>query len=50
MLGQSAAVRQSYVEEVLERGGSDEVEQAWMLLQPDAVRRSYVEDVLGVEP
>jgi hypothetical protein len=50
MLGQSAAVRQSYVEDVLERGGSDELEQAWMLLQPDAVRRSYVAEVLGVEP
>jgi hypothetical protein len=50
MLGQSAEVRQSYVENVLERGGSPEVEQAWMLLQPEAVRRSYVEKVLGVKP
>jgi hypothetical protein len=50
MLTQSADVRRSYVENVLDRGGSDELEQAWMLLQPDAVRRSYVEEVLGVEP
>jgi hypothetical protein len=50
MLLQSAAVRQSYVEKVLGRGGSDDLEQAWMLLQPEEVRRSYVEEVLGVEP
>jgi hypothetical protein len=49
MLGQSADVRRSYVEEVLERGATDELEQAWMLLQPEAVRRSYVEEVLGVD-
>jgi hypothetical protein len=49
MLTQSADVRRSYVEEVLERGASDELEQAWMLLQPEAVRRSYVEEVLGVD-
>jgi hypothetical protein len=49
MLTQSADVRRSYVEQVLERGASDELEQAWMLLQPEAVRRSYVEEVLGVD-
>jgi hypothetical protein len=49
MLCQSADVRRSYVENVLERGGSDDVEQAWMLLQPEDVRRSYVDEVLGVD-
>jgi hypothetical protein len=48
MLLQSLDVRRSYVRDVLERGGSDEVEQAWMLLQPEEVRRSYVEEVLGL--
>jgi hypothetical protein len=46
MLLQDAAVRRSYVREVLEQGGNEE---AWMLLQPDDVRRSYVAEVLGVE-
>jgi hypothetical protein len=50
MLRQSAAVRRSYVREVLERGGGDDREQAWMLMQPEAVRRTYVRDVLGIEP
>jgi hypothetical protein len=48
MLLQSLDVRRSYVRDVLERGGSGEVEQAWMLLQPEEVRRSYVEEVLGL--
>ncbi|MEA2493384.1 MAG: hypothetical protein QOJ29_1295 [Thermoleophilaceae bacterium] len=46
MLRQPLGVRQSFVREVLEKGGNEE---AWMLLQPDEVRRSYVSDVLGVE-
>jgi hypothetical protein len=50
MLLQSLDVRRSYVRNVLERGGSDKVEQAWMLLQPEVVRRSYIEEVLGLEP
>ena len=49
MLLQSAETRRSYVREVLERGGSEEVEQAWMLHQPDHVRHSFVAEVLGVE-
>jgi hypothetical protein len=44
MLVQPGEVRQSFVSEVLEKGGSEE---AWLLLQPDEVRRSYVADVLG---
>ena len=44
MLVQPGEVRQSFVREVLEKGGSEE---AWLLLQPDEVRRSYVAEVLG---
>jgi hypothetical protein len=44
MLVQPDEVRQSFVREVLETGGSEE---AWLLLQPDGVRRSYVAEVLG---
>jgi hypothetical protein len=47
MLCQSAAVRRSFVREVLERGRNEE---AWMLLQPEDVRRSYVAEVLEAEP
>ena len=44
MLRQSAAVRRSFVREVLEKGRNEE---AWMLHQPDHVRHSYVAEVLG---
>lgn len=44
MLRQAAAVRRSYVRDVLENGINEE---AWMLRQPDDVRESYVRDVLG---
>ena len=49
MLTQSMEVRRSYVTNVLEGGGSKELEQAWMLHQPDEVRHSYAEYVLGVD-
>jgi hypothetical protein len=49
MLTQSLEVRASYVRNVLERGGSEELEQAWMLHQPDEVRHSFTEHVLGVD-
>ena len=49
MLRQPLEVRRSYVREVLDRGGSDAHEQAWMLRQPDAVRYAYIDEVLGVE-
>jgi hypothetical protein len=49
MLRQSAEVRRSYVQDVVERGGAHEIEQAWMLLQSEDVRQSYVEEVLGVD-
>jgi hypothetical protein len=48
MLMQEIEVRRSYVQDVLECGASDEVEQAWMLRQPDHVRESFVAEVLGV--
>ena len=46
MLLQPDEVRRSFVREVMEKGGSEEV---WMLLQPDDVRRSYVTEVLRHE-
>ena len=46
LLRQPLEVRRSYVRDVLDRGGSDDVEQAWMLRQPDEVRHSYIEEVL----
>jgi hypothetical protein len=46
MLRQDKSVRQSYVREVLERGGDDKLAEIWMLRQPDKVRKSYISDVL----
>jgi DNA-binding TFAR19-related protein (PDSD5 family) len=46
MLRQSQATRQSYVREVLDRGGDERLAEIWMLRQPQAVRESYIKDVL----
>jgi hypothetical protein len=47
MLRQSKAVRASYVREVIDVPGDEELlVQIWMLKQPEAVRESYVRDVL----
>ena len=46
MLEQSTAVRQSYVREVLERGGDERLAEIWMLSQSDTVRKSYVREIL----
>jgi hypothetical protein len=47
MLRQSKGVRTSYVREVLDQGGDDELlAQIWMMRQPDDVRESYVTEVL----
>jgi hypothetical protein len=46
MLRQSQRTRQSYVREVIDRGGDERLAEIWMLRQPDAVRESYVRDVL----
>jgi hypothetical protein len=46
MLRQSHAVRESYVCDVLDRGGDARLTEIWMLRQPNAVRESYVAEVL----
>ncbi len=52
MLRQPPATRQSYVEEVLDRGGDERLAEIWMLRQPAQVRESYIKDVLepGLPP
>jgi hypothetical protein len=46
MLHQERAVRESFVREVLDRGGDERLAEIWMLRQSDAVRESYVREVL----
>jgi hypothetical protein len=46
MLGQSKAVRASYVREVLDRGGDERLAEIWILRQPNDVRESYIAEVL----
>jgi hypothetical protein len=46
MLRQPRRVRDSYVREVIDRGGDELLAEIWMLRQPDAVRQSYIEEVL----
>ncbi len=46
MLRQSREVRESYVREVLDRGGDERLAEIWMLGQPDEVRASFVREVL----
>jgi hypothetical protein len=46
MLHQPRAVRDSFVREVLNRGGDERLAEVWMLRQADAVRESYVREVL----
>ena len=46
MLRQSKATRDSYVREVLDRGGHDVLVEIWMLRQPEPVRESYIHQVL----
>jgi hypothetical protein len=46
MLRQGRAVRDSYVREVLDRGGDERLAEIWMLRQADEVRESYVREVL----
>jgi hypothetical protein len=46
MLRQPESVRESYVREVLDRGGDERLTEIWMLRQPEAVRESYIESVL----
>lgn len=46
MLCQTDAVRQSYVTEVLDKGGDERLAEIWMLRQPENVRESYIKQVL----
>ena len=46
MLAQDRAVRESYVREVIDRGGHELLAESWMLRQPDHVRESYVKEIL----
>ena len=46
MLAQPKAVRESYVREVLDRGGDERLAAIWMLRQSDAVRESYIAEIL----
>jgi hypothetical protein len=51
ILRQPRAIRQSFVAEVITRGGGDPIAQErWMLMQDDGVRHSYVRDVLDTAP
>ena len=46
MLRQDKPARESYVREVIEKGGDERLAEIWMLGQPDKVRKSYIRDVL----
>jgi hypothetical protein len=47
MLRQAKSVRASYVRDVIDRSGDEELlAQIWMLRQDDAVRASYLREVL----
>ena len=46
ILRQPRAVRESYVREVIDRGGDERLAEIWMLRQPQAVRESYVKEIL----
>ena len=46
MLGQPRAVRDSYVREVIDRGGDERLAEIWMLRQPQEVRESYIREIL----
>jgi hypothetical protein len=46
LLRRSRAVRRSFVDHVIDRGGGTAAQRRWMLEQDDAVRGSYVADVL----
>ena len=47
MLRQSKRVRASYVRNVIDAGGDDQLRaEIWMLQQSDEVRESYVREVL----
>ena len=47
LLCRPRAVRRSFVEHVIDGGGSVAAQRRWMLDQDDAVRESYVQQVLA---
>jgi hypothetical protein len=46
MLRRPRSVRRSFVEQVIDRGGTAGAQRGWMLRQDDDVRESYVAEVL----
>jgi hypothetical protein len=46
MLRQRPETRDSYVRDVLDKGGDDRLAEIWMLRQPQEVRESYIAEVL----
>ena len=46
MLSQPDDVRESYLREVLDRGGDERLAEIWMLRQRDEVRESYIREIL----
>jgi hypothetical protein len=46
LLRRPRSVRRSFVDQVIDRGGSAAAQRRWMLEQDDDVRESYVSDVL----
>ena len=46
LLEQPRAVRRSFVEHVIDTGGSRRAQERWLLLADEPVRRSFVEQVL----
>jgi hypothetical protein len=46
MLRQPRVTRDSFVREVLDRGGDDALAEIWMLRQPNHIRESYISEVL----
>jgi hypothetical protein len=47
MLGQSREVRESYVADVVDRPGDDDLlRQIWMMRQPRQIRESFIREVL----
>jgi hypothetical protein len=46
MLRQPKDTRESFIAEVLDRGGDDRIAEIWMLRQPQAIRESYIREVL----
>jgi hypothetical protein len=46
LLRRPRAVRRSFALEVIDAGGTRQLQERWLLLQADAVRESYVAEVI----